>query len=82
MKKTKEVVYSNKNFGDLCKEELEMYLDFLAKTMFNLDGFEVWEAENVFSEEDNNKWDSEVIERYKILIEEKTKLENKIYGNF
>lgn len=78
----KEVVYQHPNFSNLSKEELDLYLDFLAKVMNNLNGFEVWEVENVYSEDEIPKWNEEVIERYKGIIEEKTKLENKIYGNF
>lgn len=82
MKKTKEIIYQHPNFSNLSKEELDLYLDFLAKIMHSLNGFEVWEAENVHSEEEQPEWEKEAIERYKGLIEEKTKLENKIYGNF
>lgn len=80
MKKPKDVFYIHKNFSELSKKELDLYLDFLAKVMSNLNGFDVWEAENIFSEEDTDKWNRMVIERYTALIEEKNKLENEIYN--
>lgn len=82
MTKEKEIFHTSPHFGEMSKEELNLYLDFLAKVMFNLDGFEVWEAENIFSEEDDSKWNEEATWRYKKLIQEKIDLQNKVYGNF
>lgn len=72
----------HKNFGELSKEEVLLYLDFVANVMYNLNGFEVWEAENVHDKDDDAKWDTEAAERYGKIIDAKCKLENKIYGNF
>lgn len=78
MSKQKNVIYTHEHFKNLSKEKLDAYLNFAANVLFNLNGFDVWEAENVFSEEDEEKWDKEVIERYNSLIEERNKLDDKI----
>lgn len=69
----------SKNFLDASNREMSLLLDFLEEVLFNLNGFEVWECENTFSDEDSDKWTEEVVERYKILIEEKEKLEDKLF---
>lgn len=59
-------LYYHKNFNDLSEKELDTYLTFLYKVLFNLDGFDVWTAENCFS--DDWKWNKEALERYNALL--------------
>ncbi|MEM5592886.1 hypothetical protein AAHH67_15965 [Niallia circulans] len=73
--------FYHKDFGDLSEKELTMYLDFLATVMFNMDSFDAWEAENIINDEYTDKCNEEMVARYNDLIREKTKLENKMYGN-
>lgn len=75
-----EIAYSHKRFPDLNEKQLDAYLDFLSRALFILNDFEVWEAENVFDEDDSEKWEKKVMKSFQTLIKEKTELEDKIYG--
>ena len=81
MTNKKEIVYSTRKFGELSKSELDVYLDFSADVLHLLNGFDVWYAENCFAEEDDKKYEKEVLKRFEVLIDLKDELEIKVYNN-
>lgn len=78
----KNTFYTHKNFGELSKEELDLYLEFLADTLHKLSGFDVWEAENVHDESDAKKWEEKALSLFTEIHDSKYHLEDSIYGNF
>lgn len=74
-------IYHHDYFGHLTKEDLDIYFDFIGEVIYNLNGFDVWVAENIFNENDSKKYDKEIIERYELLLELRDELEDKLYGD-
>lgn len=71
-------IYYHKNPGSMTQEKLDLFLDFVSDTAFVLSSFEVWEAENCHSIEDNEKWNKETSYRFSRLIKLKEELDYEI----
>ncbi|MCY7911166.1 hypothetical protein MOB65_20130 [Bacillus inaquosorum] len=69
-----------KELGEVTREELEWHVEFLSHICQSLNRFEVWEVENIYDEEDEEKKKGEILDVFENICNAKAELENKLYN--
>lgn len=77
----REVTINHSKFGEMTIEELRYILDFASNALSVMNGFEVWEAENIFSQEDDTEWNKKVIEDFTKLMGHHDTYETNLFGS-